>query len=1699
MTELISGRYEPLRLLGSGSSAKVFEVRDRFLGGPTLALKRLPAAHTAQVLEEFRRLRAFRHPGIPQVGELGIDPPTGELFFTAELGRGPDFLTALRGAPVELQLRAVADLLRTLALLDEREVVHRDLKPQNLLVQGGEEPRVLVLDFGLATIAGGARELAGSLPWLAPELFRGEPASHRSDLYSLGVVLFELWTGRRPFVAETPVEWARAHCDRAVEFPPDARLAAPLREVVLRLLEKDPARRYPHAAEVLADLSRASAAPLPSSTPRALLGRVRSVPRFEPPWQATLEPGDVRVGGPITWVTAPTRAGRDELVRDLRAAAIVGEAFPVLVTFAPAGADALAPRAALVTRLRSLVDDAGAGRSDAELLELLRTGRLPRRVILFLDEVDRRTTEQEPLLRFLLQASAEIVASSGGGARDDPLVASCLPPAVELRTLSPRPVTLEEVTSAFPAWVGGVLPDSLARFLAIGRELDTPQLVQTLAYLVESGALDADEGGVRFDPSRVDLRDAGSDLFDVLRRRVARVGGSRRAALQALAILEVDADRAEIAALAPEADDAALGEIAAAGLVESVGERLRCAGAGVAAALLDALRPEQARELHRRAADHLARTPDVPDASLRQARHSFRARRDAASAAAFARAGVKLLIDHRLAEAEAVAREVERESSDAAALPIAALVRGVVELRRGSHAAAEQLLAPLPEALAEPALRARALTEHARALHRCGRPADGLARLDGAPKDLLEIAPGARALRAYLLHEMQRDAEAEAACREALAQPLPSQDEPVHRLHAMHAVTLWRLDRPAEARRAFETAIGAARAVEQPVAVAAIENNLARFEDDCGRFGLAVEIFRRALAASAAFADRQQECMVAYNLGATLFELGRSAEAKRELERARAIAHAMSRPAMLRRIALQQAQVALREGDRAAAQSSLDESLRLAREGGDARGEWLAELVRSEAHVYDGRPKAARALLRRLAKHRLVHESPELARYLAEYRLLWATIAGSRRAVERALAATSELPNSWKRRVHLRDARIAALVRLRRRDLLAVEAQRQLEELGEGELVAPRAHALAALAFAAEGRAAPEELRALAEKARAALAAVQAPGLALSRAQAAVVLGSALGDAALLAEAEELARRRGHRPLARRAAAARRRLGTRPGGEAADAPRHAALVRLMAVAKEIGATTDGEALLRFVLDHAIESTRARRGFLILAGDGHPSVRAARNLGAADIEQPELAFSSSVARLVARDGNPVLLSDVSADERFRDAASISQLKLISVLCVPLRNRTTIFGSLYLDDPTRIDAFSERELRYVEDLSDFAAIALEKAELLRANRERQAELERTQQEIERLNRELQAALLENQSELREARASLDKARRQVARALDFEGIVSQSAVMEEVKRKIELFADSGLPVFISGESGTGKELVARALHRKSDRRTRPYESLNCASMQPHLIENELFGHLRGAFTGADSDQAGLFERVAGGTLFLDEVCDASLELQAKLLRVVQFGEVQRLGGGAVRKVDVRIVAASNREVQKEVAAARFREDLMYRLVVLGVQLPPLRDHREDIPLLIEHFERRHAAKAKAQPLRFSPPAWKSFIRYGWPGNVRELENAVLRLLVLHREGDEIVLERLKEELPAAFESEPVESLRLREFMEHQERTYLLDVLSRLGGNRARAARELGISERSLYLKLQRFRDGAGPPKPDAGGEESRTAAT
>ncbi|HVZ87231.1 MAG TPA: sigma-54 dependent transcriptional regulator [Polyangia bacterium] len=342
-------------------------------------------------------------------------------------------------------------------------------------------------------------------------------------------------------------------------------------------------------------------------------------------------------------------------------------------------------------------------------------------------------------------------------------------------------------------------------------------------------------------------------------------------------------------------------------------------------------------------------------------------------------------------------------------------------------------------------------------------------------------------------------------------------------------------------------------------------------------------------------------------------------------------------------------------------------------------------------------------------------------------------------------------------------------------------------------------------------------------------------------------------------------------------------------------------------------------------------------------------------------------------------------------------------------------------------------------------------------------------------------------------RALRSEVARLRDEVQKSYRWGNLIGRSAAMQEIFALIRRLSGSSASVLVTGASGTGKELVAKAIHFNSPRRERPFVALNCAAIPDTLLESELFGYKRGAFTDARADRAGIFVEADGGTIFMDEIAELSTALQAKLLRVLQEGELRPLGAPRSEKIDVRVVAATNKDLETRLASGSFREDLYYRLNVIHIHLPALRDRPEDVLELAEHFLARSAAKAGKEVRGFHETARKALLTYGWPGNVRELENVVERAVAL---AENTLVQ--PEDLPAvvrerrtAAEDDLGAALARGLTLEELEREYIKRMLAAEGGNKTRAAQRLGLDRKTLYRKLEEYAAGGTPPGDIEGG--------
>jgi DNA-binding NtrC family response regulator len=522
------------------------------------------------------------------------------------------------------------------------------------------------------------------------------------------------------------------------------------------------------------------------------------------------------------------------------------------------------------------------------------------------------------------------------------------------------------------------------------------------------------------------------------------------------------------------------------------------------------------------------------------------------------------------------------------------------------------------------------------------------------------------------------------------------------------------------------------------------------------------------------------------------------------------------------------------------------------------------------------------------------------------------------------------------------------------------------------------------------------------------------------------------------------------------------------------------LRRILDLNKRLARAAGEDELLDAFLDGALSLAGAERALLLGPADGGgvTLLRSRDPGGDADAQTPP-EIASTVARRVLAGGGAEAIDDLSRELR---GAGVR-----SVLCVPFQSERRL--ALWLDNRREEGAFAAADADLLSAYAEQAALALERIRLYVQNQRQRDELLVAAAEAKRLNERLAESLERRTAELRDARADLAFVDEGFTNR--YPDIVGRGPAMLAVLKQVDRIADTGVPVLFEGESGTGKELLARALHASSGRADGRFVAENCAALPDTLLENELFGHERGAFTGADAATTGLFERADGGTLFLDEVGDMSVNLQKRLLRVLQEGEVRRVGGSSVTKVDVRIVTATNRDLMSLVKEGRFREDLYYRLAVVKVRVPPLRERREDIPALCEHFLGRLPKEGRAR--RVTEAALEALVRHTWPGNIRQLENEIRRAAALSKGA--IDLDGLSREIldPVAALAEvppgqtpSTEARDLKALVEELETRVVRRMLDREGGNISRTARALGLSRLGLRKKLRRYKLDARPPR-------------
>ncbi len=493
-------------------------------------------------------------------------------------------------------------------------------------------------------------------------------------------------------------------------------------------------------------------------------------------------------------------------------------------------------------------------------------------------------------------------------------------------------------------------------------------------------------------------------------------------------------------------------------------------------------------------------------------------------------------------------------------------------------------------------------------------------------------------------------------------------------------------------------------------------------------------------------------------------------------------------------------------------------------------------------------------------------------------------------------------------------------------------------------------------------------------------------------------------------------------------------------------------VRLLSdISEAFAESLDLEETLKSMLKSLDTYLKLRRGTITLLDPDTEriNIKVAHGLSKKSESLGSYQIGEGITGLVVQSGKEIIVPDISKDPRFVHKTKSRQrltARKIAFFCVPIKLEGKTIGTLSVDRQATKSGDSEADVRLLNIISTMVAQAVKLNKLVESERKR------LRDENVRLRGELKSRF-------------------------DVHNMVGSSNAIREVYRLIEQVADSNATVLIRGESGTGKDLVAHAIHYNSLRKDKPFVKVNCTALPETLLESELFGHEKGAFTGAVERKLGRFEMAHGGTIFLDEIGDFPLNLQIKLLRIIQFREFERVGGLETVKTNVRIVVATHKNLEELIQEGHFREDLYYRINVFPIYLPPLRERKDDIMLLADYFLEKIAVENNKDISRISTPAIEMLTRYHWPGNIRELENCIERAVLLC-DGDVIRSEHLPPSLQMIKNTEPVAKRSMAEIIANMEKELIVDALKKCGGQQRKTAQDLGITERILGYKLKKY---------------------
>ncbi|MFO7650508.1 MAG: sigma 54-interacting transcriptional regulator [bacterium] len=1726
--QLISDRYQVLERLGGGECTDVFRVKD-IVGGRVLALKALasgaPREAETRLTREFFYLSRFSHPGIIAVHDYS-STPDHRPFFTMDFFPGEPMNRVFGKDCNPEQLVAVTvQVLRALDGIHAQGLIHCDLKPQNIIVRrDGEGFETKLLDFGFAEQVSltDSTEPRGTLGYIAPEVFKGGDADARADLYSLGIVLYEILTGFGPSREKNLRNWLKMQYYTDLEPPRKANpdIPEPLEALVVALTRREPERRPRSAAAVIETLAgQQPESPAPSARKYLMapgfVGRSAQLGCLKELLDAA---GQGKAGA--VCISGERGVGKSRLLAEFRFLAQLEGA--TILRFEPVslGARPQSLVEALISHLRihsisglPAVDDwAGLVSEESKyrvfetvaqrLRELCGSGRVEHSLVLLVDDFESFDPTSLEFLRYLVFSLGKerlMVAVAGLKEKRFMDLIAEFERRDSFRHVTVPPMETADVKALTVSLLGEVTyVDKLVEWLASVTGGNPLFVIETVHALIEKGIVT--QRGTRWVLGLDELAAyrAPATVTDVVRRRLEKLSDEEveilRVGAAAAGPFTLEFLRA-VLGIEEKTLFSAIGRLKALGLLRSYASE----GEGyfiLASKILEAVLTEgqsaaQRRDSHRRVALALELLyPERQDRLVFDLAHHYAQagisdRAYSYSLKAGARAREFQLWEQALAFYEAALGLPAQIPSPREKAELIETVGALRELTGrfaeaiDSFTQGMSIVVADKELAAEGPLLARFLRRLGSVHQKQGRNEEALSFFNQALSMLREKGSVAHinllndlgwshcvagdfdkaeellTQSLQLVEKLRHQKSAQygelsartlyyfsvlaLARRDAvLALQLAERSLSIYESRgddhntgkvSQFIATLWlRRGSTDKAREFYERQLATQRKSGDVDFLMHSLQGLGVINLDEGAWAKAYDCFAEALGYAERMGDTATMADLNSNLGTVCDERGDWAAADSHYATALALHDrlANTRPADRAAALANLAELRSKQGEQTEAERLLDSAAGMAAGALDPFLQFHLAAARVRVNLRGEKLEAAaKSLVEAFGGARRERSGRNLAQLYTLAGELRLATGEAQRAVTDALRALRLLNNQPQSKEYAVALRLSGLANCLR-DLPergTQEVKRSIELLRDRGSQYELALSLMA-SVQALTKQGPGELKV--DLFKVSFSFRQVPQEEIN---------AAIAD---LREAQDLFRTLGARDAARHAddlmtrvtqVSATIQLKSKERGEY--------LKVFYQLSELISMDLEKADFAERILDLVIEVTRAERGLLFLVNDDRLVPAAQRGVDKATLEDAE-SISRSVLRKVKRRGELIIAGDASADSRFSASNSVMLNKIRSLLCVPLRNEEKVIGTIYLDSRINAHLFLDDDKNLLTSVSN----------LLAATIDRSVAFKKLQDDMTAVRADI----------LEDAATGC---------------FLGRSKAIQDVYRLVDRIASSDATVMLTGETGTGKGVLARLIHSKSGRRGKKFVSVDCGTLTETLLESELFGHARGSFTGAVKDKEGLFEIADGGTIFLDEISNTSLSVQAKLLQVLDDKVIRRVGETQIRRVDVRLICATNRDLDRDVREGKFRQDLFYRMNVVAIDVPPLRKRTSDIPQLAGYFVRRYAIQLNKPVTGFEDTVLKMFAAYAWPGNVREFQNVIERAVIM-TQGKRIAPEDLGEQFDDLADDATAENGRRKVL----EKDQVVAALKETGGNVSKAAELLQTHRRQLQRLIRRY---------------------